>query len=185
MTLLPNDGNAYLYAVNDPSRPRLLARLAAGDAATSVAFNADGTILAISSAAQDNVRLWDIRKPGTPTRIGQPLDGPVADIYQIVFNPARDELAAGSVDGVIWFWDLTDPHRPERKAAVTAPSAVLAVGYSRDGTTLAAGTRDEKVHIWRTDPEATIRWICAATGDHITEAEWHQLLPHAAYTPAC
>ncbi|WP_433272514.1 NACHT and WD repeat domain-containing protein [Actinosynnema sp. CS-041913] len=181
-----DDGNAYLYAVGDPSGPRLLAALPAGDAATSVAFDAGSTTLAVASAAHDNVQLWDIRTPTTPARVAQPLAGPVADIYRIAFNPARDQLAIGSVDGTIGFWDVRDPAEPEHKATVTAAGgAVMSIGYSPDGGVIAAGTRDANIRVWRTDPESTIRWICDTTGEHITEGEWEQLLPRTTYTPAC
>ena len=180
-----NDGHAYLYAVADPTRPRLLARLDVEDFANSVAFGPDGTTLAVSSSGKDNVQLWDIHRPEAPVRLGEPLDGPVSDIYQIAFNPARPELAAGTIDGTIWFWDLSNPSQPRRAGTVTSSAAVMSIAYRPDGMALAAGTRDAQVRLWRTDPQSAINWICAATGDHMTEAEWQQLVPRTEYTPAC
>jgi WD40 repeat protein len=56
-----DDGNAYLYSMANPRSPRLLARLPGGDAVPTVAFNANGPLLAVASAARDNVQLWDVR----------------------------------------------------------------------------------------------------------------------------
>ncbi|WP_020666592.1 WD40 repeat domain-containing protein [Amycolatopsis nigrescens] len=181
-----DDGNAYLYDVGDPGRPRLLTRLQVGDAATSAAFSPDGAVLAVGAAADDNVYLWDLTDPGKPMAIGASLDGPVADLYQLTFHPERNELAAASVDGTIWLWDLTDPREPERTATVTASTdAAMSLAYSHDGAFLAGGSRDGSVRLWRTDPEATIRWLCTASGAGITTAEWEQFLPGTAYHPPC
>nr|WP_225953728.1 WD40 repeat domain-containing protein [Kibdelosporangium phytohabitans] len=183
-----DDGNAYLYDIADAARPRLRLRatLPVGNAATSIAINRNGTTLAVGAAADDNVHLWDLTGAGQPRPIGGSLDGPVADLHQLAFHPERDELAAASIDGTVWLWNLTDPHAPEHTATITASAdAAMTLAYTHDGAQLAVGTRDGTVRLWRTDLDATLRWLCTAAGTSITPTEWEQFLPGTPYAPPC
>ncbi|MBN6041202.1 hypothetical protein [Amycolatopsis sp. 195334CR] len=181
-----DDGNAYLYDVADLNRPRRLATLAVGDGATSAVFSPDGAILAVGAAADDNVYLWDLADPAEPKPLGGSLDGPVADLHQLAFHPGRNELAGASIDGTVWLWDLTDPREPRRTATVTASAdAAMTLAYNHDGTLLATGSRDGTARLWRTDPDATLRWLCTASGAPITATEWDQFLPGTPYAPPC
>ncbi|MEU3274455.1 hypothetical protein ABZ639_26735 [Saccharomonospora sp. NPDC006951] len=180
-----DDGNAYLYDISTPSEPRRASVLDVGGA-TSLAFDPGGTTLAVGAAADDNVHRWDVTDPASPSPLGAPLDGPVGDIQQLAFHPARDELAAASTDGTVWAWDLADPGAPRRLATLTAPSdAATSLAYTRQGTRLAGGSRDGGVYLWLTDPEAAIDRICARTGTRLSEEEWRQFLPGTPYQPPC
>ncbi|WP_133116259.1 AAA family ATPase [Amycolatopsis antarctica] len=181
-----DDGNAYLYDVADPARARLRTTLPTGEGATSTAFSSDGTVLAVGAAADDNVYLWDLGTSDGPRLLDGSLNGPVADLHQLAFHPGRRELAAASVDGTIWLWDLTDPREPAHTATMTASAdAALSLTYSGDGSLLAGGSRDGSVRLWRTDPEDTIRWLCTASGAGITPVEWENFLPGTPYAPPC
>ncbi|HEY8472323.1 MAG TPA: AAA family ATPase [Natronosporangium sp.] len=68
-------------------------------------------------------------------------------------------LAAGSTDGTVLLWDISDPADPVRLGPpLTGPTdAVSSVAISPDGRTLAAGSADYLVHLWDiTDPRQPV-----------------------------
>jgi WD40 repeat protein len=68
----------------------------------------------------------------------------------VAFSRDGHTLAAGSADGKVWLWNLTDPaHATQTGQPLTGPSnAVYSVAFSKDGHTLAAGSADSKVWLW-------------------------------------
>ena len=78
-----------------------------------------------------------------------------------------ETLAAGTDDGKVWLWNLTDPARPARLGQpLTGPDgSVNSVAFSPDGKTLAAGSADGKVWLWNlTDPARPARLGQPLTG---------------------
>ena len=85
----------------------------------------------------------------------------------MAFSPDGRTLAAGSGDGTVWLWNLTDPARPARLGQpLTGPDdAVISVAFSPDGRTLAAGSGDGTVWLWNvTDPARPARLSTLSTG---------------------
>ena len=85
----------------------------------------------------------------------------------MAFSPDGKTLAAGSGDGKVWLWNLTDPARPTRLGQpLTGPTSVVdSVAFSPDGKTLAAGSGDGTVWLWNlADPARPTRLGQPLTG---------------------
>jgi WD40 repeat protein len=71
-------------------------------------------------------------------------------------------------------------------ATLSGPGdSVVSLAFAPDGATLAAGTADNTVRLWKTDPAAVAADICAVAGDHITQAEWTRYITGLPYDPPC
>lgn len=62
------------------------------------------------------------------------------------FSPDGAQLATGSADGVVNFWDATDGKR--RHSIQLHTNAVVAVGISPDGRALLTGSMDNTLRLW-------------------------------------
>ena len=83
------------------------------------------------------------------------LTGPTGIVRTVASSPDGHTLAAGSADGKVWLWNVTDPaHATQIGHPLTGPGSVVrSVAFSPDGHTLAAGSADGKVWLWNvTDP---------------------------------
>ncbi|MET9352613.1 TIR domain-containing protein [Streptomyces sp. NPDC006617] len=127
---------------------------AAGSLSPSLAFRADGAVLAIGS---DGLRLRDVaaRRP-----VGEPLLG-TGDAGALSFGPDGRTLVSGGPDSV-HVWDLTA--RPPTGTAL-GPRAV-GIALSPDGRSLATTTQDNTVVFW---DMTTHRRIGETPGDHTAQ----------------
>jgi WD40 repeat protein/serine/threonine protein kinase len=68
----------------------------------------------------------------------------------VAFHPDNRHLAAGSSDGLVWFWDTLTKKKPlfgqERH-----PGGVWSVAFSPDGRLLASAGEDRLVRLWNPD----------------------------------
>lgn len=183
----PNaDGYVYLYDLTDSYEPRLLTRFDRFDSeAYAAAFTPDGNVLAVGGSDRV-VILWDITDPTEPKRIGVPLSGPVARLYDLAFHPSGDYLAAVATDGTTWVWDTSDLSAPTTLAVLgPSESPMFAVEFDPAGGMLAASGGDGEVRLWPVDETALIDTFCTNAGDPITEEEWSIYLPDTDYAPPC
>jgi WD40 repeat protein len=127
---------------------------------TSVAFTPDGQVLA--SGSEDNsVCLWRPSDGALVASLSHPKTRPFDgnEVDSLAVSPDGRLLAAGAGDGRVSLWRLSDrlevgvldPVAGVRSAASSTmnPRAVGAVAFSPDGATLAAGSNDGKIRLWR------------------------------------
>lgn len=176
----------FVFDVSEPDHPRQVTRAAGFPGAVyTAAFNRDSTMVAFAGADY-TTHVVDLTTPGAPRALAHPLTGPVSEIYEIAFNPTRDDLAVSSIDGTIRVWDLAERAAPVLRATLSAAAdGLFTVSYSPDGRTLVGAGRDPAARLWMTDTAAVARWICATSGDRITEAEWDQFVPDLPFRPPC
>ncbi len=90
------------------------------------------------------VQVFRTGSPGEP-RI---LNGGENRIRSLDFLPGSQRMFSGGLAGTITLWDL-ESGRSENFASTGSPVEVLVV--SRDGSRIAAGTRDGRIIVWETD----------------------------------
>ncbi|MFE5295364.1 hypothetical protein [Streptomyces sp. NPDC056632] len=140
----------------------------------------DGRTLASANGAATT--LWDVTDPTVPRARGTATaSSPVA---ALAFAARGDLLASGHNDGTV---RLTDPSRPTALSRPLAGSSgrVYSLAFSHDGRRFASSGAGQPVRLWSTDPDEAFRWICAATGDVLTPAQWARHVPGLPYDPPC
>jgi len=122
----------------------------------SIAFSPDGQTLA-SGSNDNSVKLWDL----VTGQCRKTLTGHSGNVYTVAFSPDGKIVASGSDDESIKTWNPGSREASESlkqrelvsgriaKTLTGHTEAVNAVAFSPDGQTLASGSRDNTVRLWR------------------------------------
>jgi WD40 repeat protein len=111
------------------------------DAVHSVAFSADGRLLA-SSSCDNTIKLWD---PSTGV-LKNTLEGHSDLVHPVAFSADGRLLASSSCDNTIKLWD---PSTGVLKHTLEGHSnPVQSVAFSADGRLLASGSWDNTIKLW-------------------------------------
>ncbi len=122
------------------TRPSLVGHVAS---ASSLAFNEDGTRLAIG-AYGGTVRVWDLKRRGG---VGPALEGHAGAVRSVAFSFDGTRLASGSTDGTVRLWDVARGRALGPRVKGHAAS-VESVAFTPDSSTLASGSADASVRLW-------------------------------------
>ncbi|MEV8437971.1 TIR domain-containing protein [Actinosynnema sp. NPDC051121] len=149
-----------LFDVRDPANPVEVGRVVPGAKAetTSIAFAGDGVTLAVATdrepdnSAPGAVRLFDVRDPGRPAPLGEPIKAQGRTVRDVTFSPDGGTLATASDDHTVVLWDVTAPAapRPIGLPLTDHDDAVSEVAFTADGTRFATAGADHRVILWRT-----------------------------------
>ncbi|MEU4690087.1 TIR domain-containing protein [Actinoplanes sp. NPDC023714] len=154
------DGTTTLFDTTNRSRPARLAAVADRGILDSVAFSADGQVMAV--AAGYNVSLYGLADRAAPRLLAQPSLGET--VMSVAFSPDGRTLAAGlGFGGKVALWDVADPEHPTRVTVVQSTDNTASwVGFSPDGRTLATGGIGE-ARLWDvTDRTTPVRFATLA-----------------------
>ena len=108
----------------------------------SVAFSADGKLLAIGDTRGD-IHLWQVSD-------GRPIltyRGHRGWVVSVAFNPEGTVLASSSIDQSIKLWDVSTGSCLNTLQGYIG--AVQSVAFSPDGMMLASGHADRTVRLWK------------------------------------
>ena len=157
------DRTVRLWDLADPNRPRQIGQSLTGHTGgvMSVAFTADGFTLA-TGGIDKTVRLWDLADPDRPRGWGQPLTGHTGDVRSVAFTADGRTLATGSGDRTARLWNVAVPTRPQQigepptghtrqigQPLTGHTDGVTSVAFTEDRHTLATGSQDKTVRLWK------------------------------------
>ncbi|GAA3609616.1 nSTAND1 domain-containing NTPase [Microlunatus ginsengisoli] len=163
-----------LWDISNPMSPRREpATLPAGAIALTVAFDPDGTMLAVGDAA-DEVVVWNVGGPKKPQRLAT-LTNFQDDVNAVAFSPNGRLLAAGGADRSLRVWDVSDHDRPRLVSSIEGPeAAVVSVAFSAAGDRLAVGSADGTLWLYDlADPATPIPAASlGAAGERVNDARF-------------
>ncbi|WP_372411342.1 trypsin-like peptidase domain-containing protein [Streptomyces luteireticuli] len=117
---------------------------------SSMAFNADGTLLA-AATEQGPVAVWSVASPTSPRLVAELQNPPSSSgLAAVAFSPRGNTLAATILNGRTQVWDLSAPSAPKKTASIG--TGYSAVAFAPDGNLLAA-VKHNDIGLWNTkDP---------------------------------
>ncbi|GAA1020580.1 hypothetical protein Aple_078720 [Acrocarpospora pleiomorpha] len=115
-------------------------------------------LLAGSYGAAPLVRLWNVSDPRHPTPISPPMRAPTGPGLSgaAAQSPDGRLVAAGTVTGPLYLWDVRDPTLPRllKTPLIGATKNIESVAFSPDSKTLAAASDDTALRLWDvSDPD--------------------------------
>ncbi|MDI9897123.1 hypothetical protein QM797_20585 [Rhodococcus sp. IEGM 1381] len=151
-----SSNDVSLWSLADPSTPRLLSTVIAGNYPAGMALSPEASVLAVASVG-GVVELWDIDDPTEPRRTAT-LDGFESSVQAVAISPDGRTLAAGSTDRSVRLWDMSTPFAPHHLSRIVGPSSpISSLAFDRSGMRLAAGDGGSTLWLWnvadRTAPE--------------------------------
>jgi WD40 repeat protein len=109
---------------------------------TSIAWSADGSLLASGASDDNDIRVWE----ASTRRIRHVLSGHTGWIRSLAFSPDGATLASGSIDLTIKLWDARSGQLLQ---TLTGHSDLVGgVNFSPDGKQVASASRDGSVRLW-------------------------------------
>jgi len=141
--------------------PGEMERYAKNHAMTSLAYSADGTMLAVGSSDYA-VRLWDSSGSTLLRSVeGTGNERHTAMIWTVSFSPDGKLLATGSADQSIRLWSVDDGSLVRTLKGHFGK--VSSVAFSPDGETLASASWDRTVQLWRVEDGEPLRTFTGFT----------------------
>lgn len=114
---------------------------------TSVAFNADSSVLVIGLADQ-RVQLWSLTDPNHPKLIAT-IDQLAPESTKVAASRTSPLLAVGDGAGTISVWNIANPANPVKiREFGDAASEIYSLDFSPDATQLVAASGDDLVWSW-------------------------------------
>jgi WD40 repeat protein/serine/threonine protein kinase len=146
-------GNVVEWTITDAgtsSPDEVFQTLGDGSDVTSVAFNADGSRLAVGDLAGD-ATVWNMQ---TPIGFSASADEVVKSV---AFNPDGTTFATGSSGGSVTLWKAA--RLSEAGPSLSNVGAVSGIAFSPDGTTVAVASDRPSVTLWNAGDTAAPRHL--------------------------
>ncbi|MFJ6897469.1 hypothetical protein [Streptomyces hokutonensis] len=171
-----------------PSGPVTGRALADGRNVTALAFNSDGSRLAVGDST-GRVALWDgdaRHRLGTLTGgSGSASQGDGQAVVTLAFASDGHSLAVGHKGGTVRLWD-TEAQQLLVAEMPTTGDEIRSVAFSRDGGTLYVSGPHVPLQSDPLAPEAAVRQLCARMGSGgLSRASWTAYVPDVPYRAVC
>ncbi|OZC99305.1 hypothetical protein CH275_22720 [Rhodococcus sp. 06-235-1A] len=166
-----SSNDVSVWSLVDPSTPRLLSTVIAGNYPAGMALSPEGSVLAVASVG-GVVELWDLGDPTEPRRMAT-LEGFESSVQAVAISPDGRTLAAGSADRSVRLWDMTSPSAPQHLSRIVGPSSpISSLAFDRSGMRLAAGDGGSTVWLWNVEDRAAPEQYAAlsAYGQRVNDA---------------
>jgi WD40 repeat protein/predicted Ser/Thr protein kinase len=136
----------------------------------TMAFTADGKLLALGNMMEAGVDLFDV---AAQRQVGE-LPGHAGRLMALAFSPDGKLLAAGGTDQIIHLWDL--PTRREIRQLHGHRSMVSALAFSPDSRRLVSGGLDGTVRFWDVAPPPPLKPLTNVFGAFALSPDGGQLV---------
>jgi WD40 repeat protein len=161
--------------------------LADGREVTALAFDPDGTRLAVGDG-MGHVTLWDgdlRHRLGILTGTSDTAsEGEPEAVGALAFSPDGATLAVGGQHGTLRLWD-TDGQRLLGSDLPTPGDGIDTLAFTSDGAALYAGGPNVLLQRHPVAPDDVVRILCGRAGGGLTEAQWRTYVPDAPYRQVC
>jgi WD40 repeat protein/serine/threonine protein kinase len=134
------DGVVKLWDVKERRERTTFTRERAHMAST-MAFSADGRLLAHASWNHFTIGVWDVEHDGPLAT----LEGHTRPVVAVAFSPQGNMLASGARDGTLRLWNA---ETAEQTALPGHAIMIRTLTFSPDGRTLASAGADRTVKLW-------------------------------------
>jgi WD40 repeat protein len=181
------DGRHLAMAVTEGSskvlsveRRATVAEFKAGDDARSVAFNPDGSTLAIGEFG-GRVTMFSTRdwKP-----VGRTIEGHDERVTALAYSPDGGRLLSGGADGTVRLWDVAR-RQPIGSPLSIRPESFIAAAFAPDGTRAFVVPDTGSAVSWDLRPASWARHACSVAGRSLSEREWRDALPERPFRRVC
>jgi WD40 repeat protein len=134
-----------------------------GNLVDAVAFNPASTQLATGSH-DGTVRIWDVTKGQQLRQINAHTTPAPSPVYCLAWSPDGKQVISGSLDRTLKLWDATSGNLVREFKAYKEKDfekghrdGVFCVAWSPDGKSVASGSSDHMIKIWRVADGAVVR----------------------------
>ena len=151
-------GLIHRWDTTDPRRPVALPDLdVAGATVLALTFDPDGSTLAATASSVADPRtptglyLWSVRGRSAQPVAGTPLRALDKDLQAVTFSPDGRVIATAGSGGPVrrFTWDRVGAPVAVVGDLVGPTGVTTSLAFAPDGHSLVAGSKDQKVYLWR------------------------------------